>query len=110
MARGPSCFRPVGVPPPRRRHFLVPFRRSVARSTRLDFMGRRILCRKALATEMVSRELASYTVLLRSRLCRSHFLTLDNFGFGVSYPELYNSNPDFLAWRCSTDKDQQSIE
>jgi len=51
----------------------------------LDFMGRRILCEKALAAEMVSCELAGYSLLLCSRACSGHSVSFDNFGFCVSY-------------------------
>src|SRR6267143_3684336 len=110
MGRSLDRFRSLGLPALGRGHFVVSFCRSVARSTRLDFMGRRILCEKALATKMVSCKLDSYALLLRSCLCSSHSLTLHNFGFGMSYPELYDSHPHFLAGRGSTDKNEQPIE
>jgi len=73
-------------------------------------MGRRILCEKALAAEMVSCKLARYYLLLRARACRGHSLTIDNFGFRVPHAELYNSYHHLLAGSCTTDEDEQSVE
>jgi hypothetical protein len=63
-----------------------------------------------MAAEMVSCKLASHALLLRRRFCHSHSVTLDNFGFGVSYAELDNSHFHPLTGRCSTDENEQSIE
>ena len=76
----------------------------------LDLVGRRILCEKTLAAEMVSCKLPGYYLLLRSRACSGHSLTFDNFGFCVPYAELYDSYPHLLAGRCTANKDEQSIE
>ncbi len=89
---------------------MVSFCRSMAWSRRLDLMGRRILCEKALAAKMVSCKLDSHALLLRARVCDSDSVTLDNFGFGVSYAELDNSHFHPLTGRRSTDEDEQSIE
>jgi hypothetical protein len=59
---------------------------------------------------MVSCKLDSHALLLRARLCDSHSVTFDNFGFGVSYAELDNSYFHLLTGRCSTDENEQSIE
>src|SRR5713101_7751629 len=48
VGRGLDRLWPLGLPPPRRGRFMVSLCRSVARSRRLDFVGRRILCEKAL--------------------------------------------------------------
>ena len=85
---------------------MVSFCRSMAGSRRLDFMGRRILCEKALAAKMVSCEFDRYALLLRAGFCDSDSVTLDNFGFGVSYAELDDSHFHLLARRCSTDEDK----
>src|SRR5713101_2938788 len=110
MGRNLDCFWPLGLPPTGRGHFMVSFCGSLAWSGRLDFMGRRILCEEALAAEMVSCKLDSHALLLRRRLCSSHSVTLDNFGFGVSYAELDNSHFHLFTGRCPTDEDEQSIE
>jgi len=89
---------------------MVSFCRRMAGTAGLDFMGRRILCEKALAAEMVSCKLARYYLLLRARACRGHSLTIDNFGFRVPHAELYNSYHHLLAGGCTADEDEQSVE
>src|SRR5947209_19865408 len=106
MGRGPDCFWPLGLPPTGRGRFMVSLCGSLARSRRLDFVGRRILCEKALAAEMVSCKLDSQSLLLRTCPRNSHSVTLDNFGFGVSYPELDNSHLNLLTGRCSADENE----
>jgi hypothetical protein len=59
---------------------------------------------------MVSCKLDSHALLLRARVCDSDSVTLDNFGFGVSYAELDNSYFHLLTWRCSADENEQPIE
>jgi len=89
---------------------MVSFCGSLAWSTGLDFVGRRILCEKALAAEMVSCKLDSHTFLLRASVCYSHPVTPDELGFGMSYADLDNSHFHLLTRRCSTDEDEQSVE
>ena len=89
---------------------MVSFCGSLAWSTGLDFVGRRILCEKALAAEMVSCKLDSHTFLLRASVCYSHPVTPDELGFGMSYADLDNSHFHPLTRRCSTDEDEQSVE
>ncbi len=67
---------------------MVSLRRRMAGTAGLDFMGRRILCEKTLAAEMVSCKLTRHYLLLRPRACSGHSLTIDNLGFCVSYAEL----------------------
>src|SRR2546426_12390425 len=105
-----DSLRTLGFPPTGRGHLMVSLCRRMAGTAGLDFMGRRILCEKALAAEMVSCKLASYYLLLRYRACSGHSLTFDNFGFRVSYAQLYDSYLHLLARRCTTDEDEQSIE
>ena len=85
---------------------MVSFCWSMAWSRRLDLLGRRILCEKALAAKMVSCELDSYALLLRTCICDSHPVTLDDLGLGVSDAELDNAHFHLLARRCSTDEDE----
>jgi len=89
---------------------MVSLCRRMAGTAGLDLMGRRILCEKALAAEMVSCKLARYYLLLRARACRGHSLTIDNFGFRVPHAELYNSYHHLLARRCTADEDEQPID
>ena len=89
---------------------MVSFCRRMAWTRRLDLMGGRILPEKALAAKMVSCKLDSHSLLLRARLCNSHSVTLDNFGFGVSDAELDNSYFHFLTGRCSADENEQPLE
>src|SRR5712691_3682974 len=110
MGGGLDRFWPVGLSPTGRGHFVVSFRGSMAWSRRLDFMGRRLLCQKTLVAKMVSCKLDSHALLLRPRLCSSHSVTLDNFRFRVSYPDLDDSHPDFLSRRCSADENEQPLE
>src|SRR6266568_7395338 len=105
-----DSLRTLGFPPTGRGHLMVSLRRRMAGTAGLDFMGRRILCEKALAAEVVSCKLARYYLLLRSRACSGHSLTIDNFGFRVSHAELYNSYLYRLAGRCAADEDEQTIE
>ncbi|SRR6266568_3912295 len=100
----------LGLPPPRRGRFMVSLCRSVAWSTGLDFVGRRILREKALAAEMVPRKLDSHTSLLRASVCYSHPVTPDELGFGMSYANLDNSHLHPLTRRRSTNEDEQSAE
>src|SRR6266568_7656654 len=100
----------LGLPPAWRGRFMVSFCGSVARSRRLDVMGRRILREKTLATEMVPCQLDSHTSLLRASVCYSHPVTPDELGFGMSYAKLDNSHFHLLTRRCSTDEDEQSVE
>src|SRR3989442_14212659 len=108
MGGGLDCFWALGLSPSGRGHLMVSFCGSVAWSRRLDFMGRRLLCEKALVAKMVSCKLDSHALLLRSRLCSSHSVTLDNFRFGMSYTNLDDSHPDLLSWGCSGDENEQS--
>src|SRR6266516_3117841 len=105
-----DSLRTLGIPPVGGGRFMVSFCRRLAGTAGLDFMGRRILCEKALAAEMVSCKLARYYLLLRCRACSGHSLTIDNFGFRVPHAELYNSYHDLLAGSCTADEDEQSIE
>src|SRR6266571_4577787 len=89
----------LGLPPTGRGRFMVSFCWSVARSGRLDFMGRRILREKALAAEMVSCKLDSHTFLLCAGVCYSHPVTPDELGFGVPYAKLDNSHLHLLTRR-----------
>ncbi len=106
MGRGLGGFWPVGISPIRRGHFMVPFRWSMAGSTGLDFVGRRILREKALATEMVSRKLDSDAFLLRTRLRCSGSVTINNFRFSVSYSNLDNSHFHLVTGRRAADENQ----
>ena len=89
---------------------MVSLCRRLAGTAGLDFVGRRILCEEALAAEMVSCKLDRYYLLLRSRACRGHSLTIDDFGFRVPDAELYNSYLHLLAGSCTADEDEQSVE
>src|SRR5207245_8994488 len=73
----------LGFPPTGRGHLMVSFCRRMAGTAGLDFMGRRILCERALAAEMVSCKLAGYYLLLRARPCCGHSVSFDKFGFCV---------------------------
>src|SRR6266568_7291242 len=110
MGGGLDRLWPLGLPSPRRGRFMVSFCRSLARSGRLDFMGRRILREKALAAKMVPCKLDSHTSLLRASVCYSHPVTPDELGFSMSYPDLDNSHLHLLTRRRSTDEDEQSVE
>src|SRR5712692_1662566 len=85
IAFGLWAFLPLGE------DLMVSFCRLLAGTARLDLVGRRILREKALAAEMVSRELAGHYLLLRYRARSGHSLTFDNFGFRVSHAKLDNS-------------------
>src|SRR6266581_5332214 len=110
MGRSLDSLRTLGIPPVGGGRFMVSFCRRLAGTAGLDFMGRRILFEKSLAAEMVSRKLAGYYLLLCSRACRGHSLTFDNFGFCVSYAELYDSYFHLLARSCTANEKEQSIE
>src|SRR5713101_9108869 len=110
MGRSLDRVWPLGLPSPRRGRFMVSFCRSVAWSTGLDLVGRRILREKALAAKMVPCKLDSHTSLLRASVCYSHPVTPDELGFGMSYADLDNSHFHLFTRKCSADEDEQSVE
>src|SRR5207245_9010331 len=99
----------LGFPPTGRGHLMVSFCRRMAGTAGLDFMGRRILCERALAAEVVSCKLAGYYLLLRARPCCGHSVSFDKFAFYVPHAELYDSYFHLFARRATAAEDTRSM-